>query len=196
MATLDIFQLVFQDILKISSTILYRYATFQDQIFYLIFLPHVVLFLFLFGFGRILAPETGSKGLRYLVMATAYIFIVYQGWYGQILIPLFQTWFTIMLGFSLAIFLISRIIHPYTAKEISKHVGGAVGKEVGKHLGKGKELQALQDELDGTIKQMSKTKERMNDPQFRHPYTRAALEQELKMLDDKKRALERAIHKY
>ena len=46
--SLDLFRLIFEQILKISPTLLYKYPTVQEQVFYLILLPHVILFLFLF----------------------------------------------------------------------------------------------------------------------------------------------------
>jgi len=198
MATIDLFTLIFQDVLKISPNLLYKYTTLQDQIFNLIFLPHVVLFLFLFGFGMILVPEgrrTGqNKGLRYLVTAAAYIFIIYQGWYGTFLVPLLQTWFTIMLGFSLFLFFIAKIFPPFAAQKIGQEVGKAAGGRIGKELGKGKELEALQKELDDTQKTLNKTKQRLNSAS--NPWEQSRLQAEQASLEDKIRLLKREIDKY
>lgn len=197
MATVDLFTLLFQDILQISPSLLYKYTTIQDQIFNLIFLPHVILFLFLYGFGMMLAPETGNVGLRRLVTITAYIFIVYQGWYGTFLIPLMQTWFTIMLVFGLALFLISRIVHPFTARTIGKTVGSAVGKEAGKQLGKGKALAALNKELDNSEKELNRTKSRLNAVSAQgNPFEHARLLAKKAELEEKIRLLKIEIQKY
>jgi hypothetical protein len=202
MATIDLFQLVFEVILKISPNLLYKYTTIQDQILNLIFFPHVVLFLFILGFGDFLVPEgrsTGrNRGMRYLVMAAAYIFIVYQGWYGTILIPLMQTWFTIMLVSGLAFFFIARIFSPKQADRLGTGLATYAGTKVGQSLGKPKALAALQRELDDTKKQLAKNHNRLHDPSYHHnnPYTMAALNAERKQLEDKVKRIEREIKKY
>jgi len=198
MATLDLFTLIFQEILKISPNILYKYTTLQDQLFNLIFLPHVVLFLFLFGFGAMIvphgAPEGKNKGLRYLVIATTYIFIVYQGWYGTFLIPLLQTWFTIVLIFGLVLFLTVKIIHPFTVRSVGSVAGTEIVKSVGKQLGKGKELEALQKERDDTRKQLNIEKGRL--ARAANQWEEAQIRLNIRTLEDKEKALKREIDKY
>lgn len=201
MATIDLFQLVFQTILKISPNLLYKYTTIQDQILNLIFFPHVVLFLFILGFGDFLVPEGRTsgknKGMRYLVMGAAYIFIVYQGWYGTILIPIMQTWFSLMLVSGLIFFFLVRIISPKQADTLGTGIATYAGAKVGKQMAKPKALKKLRDELDATKKQLSITRDRLNSPDARsNHYVFAALKAEEKALLDKKRQLEKMIRKY
>jgi hypothetical protein len=151
--SIDLFRLIFQEILKISPTLLYKYTTVQEQVFKLILLPHVILFIFLFGFGMFVIPE--NKGLRYLVMIVAYIFVVIQGWYGTFLVPLLEVWFWLMLVFGLFLFFISRIIHPAAAKELGK-AAGLVAQDIGKKMGKEKQIEKLAKELEHIEKQKQK----------------------------------------
>lgn len=137
MATVDLFTLIFEEILKIAPNILYKYGLLQDQVLYLIFIPHVVLFLFIQAFGMGIVPpkkdKTENKGLRYLVMITAYIFIIYQGWYGSILVSLMQTWFEIILIFGLVVFFLAKIFPPWQIKQVGDaagNLGAAVGISV------------------------------------------------------------------
>ena len=182
MAQIELFNLIFQEILKISPNVLYKYTLIQDQIIYLIFIPHVVLFLFLWSFGQIVVPSLGGaghSGLRYLVVAAAYIFIVYQGWYGTFLIPLLQTWFTMMLIFGLFLFLVTRFFHPYTARKMGRGLGGAVGQSIGKQLGKGKAVEELEERLKFVRKQINDLKgRRAGNPSAEYQYNRYIEEEE------------------
>jgi len=158
--SVDLFNLIFNEILKIGPTLLYKYTTIQEQVFHLILLPHVILFLFLFGFGWAIIPE--NKGLRYLVMIVAYIFVVMQGWYGTFLVPLLEVWFWISLAFGLFLFFITRIIHPTTAQRL----GGAAGKlarDLGKSMGKEKQIEKLEEELEYIRKEMREHKPHIED---------------------------------
>ena len=96
MATYDIssiIQILFFDILKVSSSSMAEYSTPTDQLVFLFFIPHVVLFLFIYGFsagivGRIVS---GHRGLQYLLGIAVYLYIIMTGMYGQTLLPLFQS---------------------------------------------------------------------------------------------------------
>jgi len=149
--TVDLFNLIFNQLLKISPSLLYKYTTLQDQVFHLILLPHVILFIFLFGFGWGVIPE--NKGLRYLVMIVTYIYVVMQGWYGTFLVPLLEVWFWITLVFGIFIFFMFRLIHPSTAQKL----GGAAAKmamDAGKKMGKDKQIEKLSEELTSVQRQM------------------------------------------
>jgi len=145
MPPIDLFTLIFEEILKISPQLMYKYQTIPEQLLHLIFLPHVILFLFLFGFGWMLAAE--HRGFRYLLALAGYLFVITQGWYGTFLIPLLETWFTIMLIFGLFLFFGSKILHPITARKIGREVAGVAGKAVGKRLARQKEIDRLEDKL-------------------------------------------------
>lgn len=163
--TVDLFKLIFEEILKISPQLMFKYTTLPQQLLHLIFLPHVILFLFLFGFGWMLAPE--HRGFRYLLALAAYIFVVMQGWYGTFLIPLLESWFMIMLVFGLFLFFGSKIFHPLTAKKIGSRVAPAIGKA----LAKKKEIERLEDELKFVRDRMRDLKGRMRgNPALEYQY--------------------------
>jgi hypothetical protein len=192
MATIDLFSLIFTQILKISPDLLYKYPTIQDQIINLIFLPHVILFLFIWGFGMMLMPPekerpNAHRGLRYLVSVAAYVFIIYQGWYGTFLIPLLQTWFYVMLIFGLFLFFISKIYHPVTAARLGD-VGRAVGQSAGEKMARGKQIEALEDELKFV-------KKRIGELKRRDPAHNTAAQFELENYERQKHELEKAIKK-
>jgi len=182
--TLDLFNLIFNEILKISPQLLYKYTTIQDQVFYLILLPHVILFLFLFGFGWGIIPE--NKGLRYLVMIVAYIFVVMQGWYGTFLVPLLEVWFWISLALGIFLFFIFRFLHPFTAKGLGK-TAGTLAHDIGKRLGREKQIEKLEEELKDVKKEM----------RTHHPHIKdnPGAAQAYAMLEQRKHQLEREIKK-
>lgn len=151
--SVDLFRLIFEEILKISPTLLYKYTTIQNQVFFLILLPHVILFIFLFSFGWGIMPE--NKGLRYLVMIVAYIFVVIQGWYGSFLVPLLEVWFWIMLIFGLFLFFAIRIMHPFTAKRVGA-AAGKLAEDLGKKMGREKQIEKLEKELQNIHRQKQK----------------------------------------
>jgi len=154
--SVDLFNLIFNQVLKVSPTILYKYTVIQDQVLHFILLPHVILFLFLFGFGQAVIPE--HKGLRYLVMVVTYIFIIMQGWYGTFLIPLLEGWFTITLVFGLFLFFATRILHPATAQKIGM-AAASLAKDAGKEIGKDKQIEKLADELEHITREIENYKQ-------------------------------------
>jgi len=154
--SLDLFNLIFNQILKVSPTLLYKYSTIQDQVLHLILLPHVILFIFLFGFGQAVIHE--HKGLKYLVMLVSYIFIVMQGWYGTFLIPLLEGWFMITLAVGLFLFFMTIIIHPATAQKLG-NVGAGIARNIGKEMGKEKQTQKLAEELEHIEREIIRNEE-------------------------------------
>jgi hypothetical protein len=110
---IDISRLIFEQILRIDPALLYRYATIQDQLLYLIFIPHVILLLFLWSFGYWIAGR-GHPGIRILISLAGYIYLVWAGWYGTLLVPIIIAWFPLLLLAMFAFFIISRVLHPLT----------------------------------------------------------------------------------
>ncbi|MBN2202993.1 MAG: hypothetical protein JW700_02320 [Candidatus Aenigmarchaeota archaeon] len=185
-ASVDLFNLLFVELLKISPSLINNYNSISDQIINLILLPHAILFLFLLGFGQVIAHE--HKGLRYLIITVTYIFIVTQGWYGSFLIPLFQTWFWISLVIAIFLFFITRIIHPYTAKNLA----GSAGKlayTMGRNAGREKEIELLEEELKHVRNEMKQYKNSIDhNPGAAEVYNRLRgrefeLKREIKKLD-------------
>ena len=146
---INLFQIIFEEYLKISSDLISRYPTIQDQLLYLILIPHVVLLLFLFGFGQTFIHE--HKGLRFLTTITAYIFILWAGWYGTFLVPLTIGWFYILLGIGFVFFFVGRVIHPSRASELF-----ALSKAVGEKITeKSKKANVYEDEIDSLTAQIN-----------------------------------------
>ncbi len=159
-SSVNLFNLIFNQILKISPSLLYKYTALPDQVLHFILLPTVILFIFLFGFGQAVIPE--NKGLRYLVMIVTYIFIVTQGWYGTFLIPLLEGWFTITLVIGLFLFFITRVIHPSTAQKLGT-AGAKIARDIGKNMGKDKQVESLAKELANVESQMRRHEPHIGD---------------------------------
>ena len=180
--TLNLFNLIFNQIFKISPTLLYKFTTIQDQTFQLILLPHVVLFLFLFSFGCGIIPE--NRGLRYLVMIVSYIYIVMQGWYGSLIVPITLAWFPLLLIGGLFLFFIFRIMHPVTAQKLGT-AGALVAKDMGKRMGKDKQIERLEEEVRHLDEEMNRYRG--------HIGSDSGAAEAYRQLDKRKFALERKI---
>jgi len=153
---IDIYTLLFEEVLQISSSTLSNYATIQDQLLYLVLIPHVILFLFIYGFStgivqRVLGLQ--HHGFKYLVSISVYLFIVLGGWYGS-LAPLFAGWFKILLVVGIFFFLLSAIWHPArgrsTGKAIEsgfKYLGGQTFGKSGKAKVLDKEIRKLNEQI-------------------------------------------------
>jgi hypothetical protein len=154
--SVDLFRLIFEQILKINPSIISKYPLVQDKVIYLILIPHVLLFLFLVAFskGTVGRVSGDNKGLQYLTSLISYIYIVYSGWYGN-LIPLFLGWLWIALALALFLFFVSIIWHPAATPSGAKMLG-AVAKEAGKKLSKDKELEKLYEEERHIVEEAQK----------------------------------------
>jgi len=122
---------VLVDILRFTNDVLSRYATTQDRLLFLIFIPHVVLILFIWLFADSISRMGGfiHTGIRALAAIAVYITIIFTGWYGGILAPLFANLWQMMVIFALIMFVGSRFIHPARAKEFM-----GLGKFVGEKI--------------------------------------------------------------
>jgi hypothetical protein len=150
MAAMDLTTLIFQEILKISPSIISKYTTMQDQILFLILIPHLVLLLFIVAFSKGIVGRVigGHPGFEYLFSLVAYLFFILGGWYGLYLIPLLTTWFYLAIGMALVIFLASVVFSPARAPALFKAMA-EVGKGVGeKTAGKSKKIDALEREIE------------------------------------------------
>jgi hypothetical protein len=144
MATIDILNLIFNQLLRINPTVISRFYTPQEQLLNLFFIPHVILFLFIYGLSWILAPM--HKGLRYLFAIGAYLTLVLTGSpysiYGSI-IPLLLGWWYIALIVGMFFFIWSRFIHPSKVPELFN-----IGKSVAtKATEKGKRKKLIDKEI-------------------------------------------------
>jgi uncharacterized membrane protein (DUF106 family) len=86
-------QTILVQILKISSDLLSKYSTVQDRLLWLIFIPHILLFIFIWLFADNMAKLGGGThtGIRTLVAIAAYITIIFTGWYGMYIVPIFRS---------------------------------------------------------------------------------------------------------
>lgn len=127
--TIDILDLLFNQLLRINPSIISKYTTPQQQLLNLFLIPHIILFLFIYGFAWAIIPT--HKGLRYLASIGAYLSIVLMGspysYYGMLL-PIFLIWWQIALFVGLFFFIWSRIVHPARTREIFN-----IGRDVGKN---------------------------------------------------------------
>lgn len=188
---LNLFQIIFEEFLKISPDLISKYPTIQDQLLYLILIPHAVLFLFLFGFGIFLAHE--HKGLKFLLRVTAYIFIVWAGWYGTILVPLTISWFYIMLGIGLIVFFIAKIFHPVTAQALGGPAAKVLGEIGDRTIGKEKERDALEEEIKSTNAQIITLKNQLKQPL--EPTAKAYIQMQISQLENQLVVLKRKLSK-
>jgi hypothetical protein len=145
--SLNLANLIFSQILKIDPSTIYKYTSVQDQVIYLLLIPHVILFLFIYAFsigivGRVIG---GHVGFSRMVGIVSYIFLVWSGWYGT-LVPLLNTWFVIALFAGLVIFLITAVMHPARAvaiEQLGGKVGASIGKKMGEQINKDKKIEDL-----------------------------------------------------
>ncbi|MBU3904582.1 MAG: hypothetical protein KJ906_00325 [Nanoarchaeota archaeon] len=191
----NVFTLIFETLLKIDPSIIAKYTTVPDQLLYLILIPHVILLMFIYAVskGTVLRIVGEHKGFSYLFQIITYIFIVWGGWYGSILIPLLTGWFTIVLVLAFIVFFISVIWHPAAGKVTS----GLISKgfeSVGKKANKGKEIDALEDQLTYTRKTLKRLDDDMRAAKIANDRrTMATLKALYSQKLDEEQQLKRAI---
>lgn len=186
MATVDLFNLIFRTILKISPNLISNYSSIQDQILYLLLIPTVIILLFVWTFGYWVMGK-GHNGLRILISLIAYIYIIWSGWYGTWIIPLILAWFPVVLVTFFLFFIMSRIFHPMNVAGASKVMKAGFEKAGAK----GKEINALRKQIemiDKKIKHLSNERGKMADGQARE-----VLNLEITDLRSKKKEIEHEI---
>ncbi len=134
-----------------------QYTTVQDQLLYLILIPHVILFLFILAFSkgivsRVLGEARGS--FIYLLSLVVYIFIVISGWYGSFLIPLFNAWLIVLLIVGLFLFGLSAVIGPGRLSEAKKFAGAAAETVAAKTTGPAEKRKSLESEIELVTEQI------------------------------------------
>jgi hypothetical protein len=180
--SLDLFNTIFREILKISPTLLYKYVTLQDQVLYLILIPSVIVLFFIWTFGYWIVGDA-HRGIRLLISAIAYIYIVYSGWYGSFIIPIILAWFPIVLFSYFAFFIMTRIMHPSNVAGASK-VMSAVYKKASE---KRKHADALEKEIDLVNKKINQLQAMRGGTH--NPRAEANLTAEIARLEQKRIAL-------
>jgi len=141
----DIFMLVFQQLLKIDPMSLAKYTNVGDQLLYLFLIPHLVVFMFLLSFGKWIIAE--HKGLRSLLVIVAYIFIIWSGWYGTFIVPIMSAWFALILGSAFLFFALTFIIPPARLQGLMG-LAGAAGTGIHEAtFGKANKRKAIEGEI-------------------------------------------------
>lgn len=181
--TVNIITIILENILKIDPYTIAQYSSISDQLIYLILIPNVILFLFVWSFGYWVVPH--HTGMRLLMSLTAYIFIVYIGWYGA-LVPIFIPWFTILVGGMLLFFIVSKILHPGAIAPASGLIG-EIGKKVRGSGAPRKEAEKIEEEIKKIDKKIKILKGMPHDPYTIHEINqltamKAELEHELEKL--------------
>jgi len=152
MAEIDILDLLFNKLLRINPVTISKYTTPQTQLLNLFLIPHIILFLFIYGLSWVLVPM--HKGLRYLAAIAAYLTIVIQGspysYYG-ILVPFFLIWWQIALVVGLFFFIWGRFIHPSKTPELF-NIGKAATAKITEKSKKNKEIQHKVNSIDNQIR--------------------------------------------
>jgi uncharacterized protein (DUF3084 family) len=186
----DLISLVLNEILKISPTVMTKYTTVQDQVLYLIFIPSVILILFIYAFakqivGRIVGEH---KGFEYLVSITSFIYIVYSGMFGATLVPIFINWLNIAIILSLIVFVISVVFHPARGPALTK-AAAETGRMIGEKItAKEKERKAIEQEVDAIKKELQGLRSEEN--RTLEPTAKAFVQMQIANLEAQKRRLE------
>ena len=181
MATLDLYRIIFEEILRISPTLLSdpKYYALQDKLIYLILIPHVILFLFIWLFGYWLVGS-GHKGIRYLITAIAYIYFVWAGWYGTWVTPLILGWFPLILISFFLFFIFTKIFPPLNVLGASRAISGGIEKATHKK----KQRKRLDDQIDLINKKIRRLEQGRRSA--RDPHARSIMKLEIEDLKQKK----------
>ena len=184
--TIDILDLLFNKLLRINPTTISQYTTPQTQLLNLFLIPHIILFLFIYGFAWVIIPT--HKGLRYLTSIGAYLSVVLMGspysYYG-ILVPFFLLWWQVALFVGLFFFVWSRFIHPSKIPELF-NIGRAAAAKVTE---KDKKKRAIEEEIDSIKKQIAVLQAEANSPGIQ-PAAQAYIQSQIANLKDRKADLE------
>jgi hypothetical protein len=156
--TLNLFNLIFTQILKISPTLVSKYTTVQDQVLYLIFIPSIIVLFFVWTFGYWIVGNS-NRGFRLLITLASYIYIVYAGWYGSFIIPIILAWFPIVLISFFAFFIMTRILHPQNIQGASNVMNAVFEKATNKS----KEINTVEKQIELIDKQIRALDNRQNN---------------------------------
>jgi hypothetical protein len=186
MANVDILQLLFNDFLRINPVTISQFSTPQTQLLNLFLIPHIILFLFIYGFAWVITPT--HKGFRYLVSIATYLFMVIMGEpysHYSTFLPFLLIWWQIALFVGVVFFVWGRIIHPSKVPELFA-IGKATAARVTK---KGKEREAIEEEINSIKKQIAVLQSEANNPGIQ-PAAQAYIQSQIGNLKAKQKDLE------
>jgi hypothetical protein len=156
MAAFNIIDFVLMDLLHISSDLIRDYSSTQEQLLYLVLIPHTVLLLFVYMFAgsisnmAIVGPVE-HKGFKVLFGIVAYITIIFTGWYGNLLVPIFILWWQAALVVALILFSMSKlIINPASFRDmamLANVVGGKANEKRASKKKVEKELRLVNEQI-------------------------------------------------
>ena len=158
--TIPFKDIILEQILQIDPSTIARYASLQDQLLYLVLIPHVILVIFIYLIANTLAPTsrvTGQKnvGIISLLGIVTYIFLILSGWYGT-LIPIFNTYYIVMIGVGVVLFISSMFVHPTRRGELFKFAH-ETGRKWAAKPGMKKEYERRVKEIDDEIRSLRRT---------------------------------------
>ncbi len=142
----DLVELVFREFLKISPSLMAKYTATADQILYLILIPHLILFIFLWYFSFWVIGE-GHPKLKRLFTITVYIYLLWSGWYGSIIVPVVNAYFIILLIGGFVFFMFTRAIKPLS-------LGGylSLAHSLGERLSKTRRLEERLEAINSILR--------------------------------------------
>jgi hypothetical protein len=110
----DLITFVLHEILKIPLNLISNYPTVQDKLIYLILIPHIILFIFIYFFAKTtIARILGShSAIETALMFVVYLFLIYSGIYGSFFIPIFVSAFYILIFLGALFFILNLFIPP------------------------------------------------------------------------------------
>ncbi|MFP4116933.1 MAG: hypothetical protein ACLFQ8_01365 [Candidatus Aenigmatarchaeota archaeon] len=180
--SLDLYTLIFREILKVAECSAggkwgcITGDVTQDFI-YAFLLPHVVLFIFLVILSK--PVKQIHKGLGILFGLSAYIFVIYEGWYGTILAPLLMWWLVLSIVVGLVYFFVTKFIG-------SPKVRGKIGKSVGGKIKEGMKKDKALRQLQNDIRRYEKKLEHADSEKMKEVYAKKVTE-----LKEKRKKIER-----
>jgi len=186
----DLYTIIFEELLRISPTLLTdpKYFALQDKLIYLILIPHVILFLFIWTFGYWLVGSR-HRGIRYLITLIAYIYFVWAGWYGTWVTPLILGWFPLILISFFLFFILTKIFPPLNVLGASRAMSGVIEKATHKR----REIKKLDDQVDLINKKIRRLEQGMRSA--RDERARSIMRLEIEDLKQKKVELKHRIDK-
>lgn len=193
-ATIDIFNLVYQQLLRIPTEVVSRYPTVQDQLLYLILIPHVLLLLFIYAFstgvvGKILGQEK-HIGFRNLIAIVAYLYIIFAGWYGLYLVAWMNNLLMVALMFGFLLFFSTFIVHPARWPGIAEQTT-KIASEAGKKVfEKGSDKKAAKERIKEIDKEL-----RINNDNMLMAHDKTVFLIQKNMLESEKAKLKLSLRK-
>jgi hypothetical protein len=152
----DIITFVLHDILKISTTLISHYPTVQDKLLYLILIPHIILLLFIYAFSKALVARIlgGHKAIESVLLFVVYIYLIYSGIYGTVLIPLFISSFLLLLIIGVGFFVLE-LFFSWTRRQQFGILTREVASRVAQKYGKSKAFEKVEEEISNLKKEIA-----------------------------------------